>query len=131
MLKTLTWSYPLPLPLPLPPPFPCLFPTKDARGTLIAEEIGNSDFATLNKSICRSPLEYSSPVWGPAISETNWDKLQIVQNQALKIVTGCHLMSNIDHLHQDTKVLPLKAHSEMLTTPPPSRNLSHHHTLLD
>lgn len=102
------------------------------------------------KSICRSTLEYGLPVWGPAISETSWDKLQTVQNQALRIATGCHLMSNIDHLHQETKVLPLKAHSEMLTKqfltachlpghpghkhlglPPPPRNLSHHHTLLD
>ena len=67
------------------------------------------------KSICRSKLEYGSPVWGPAISESNWDKLQRVQNQALRIASGCHLMTNTDHLHQETKVLPLKAHSEMLT----------------
>ena len=59
-------------------------------------------------------------------------------------------MSNIDPLHQETKVLPIKAHSEMLTKqflaachlpghpghkhlglPPPPRNLSHYHTLLD
>ena len=102
------------------------------------------------KSICRSTLEYGSPVWGPAISETSWDKLQRIQNQALRISSGCHMMSDIDHLHQETKVLPLRAHSEMLTKqflaachlpghpgqkhlgkPIPQRNLSQHHTLLD
>ena len=102
------------------------------------------------KSICRSTLEYGSPVWGPAISKTNWGKLQNVQNQALRIASGCHLMSDIDHPHQETKVLPIKQHSGMTTKqflaachlpghpgkkhlgrPPPQRNLTHHHTLLD
>ena len=27
-------------------------------------------------------LEYAAPVWSPAISDTNWDKLQSVQNLA-------------------------------------------------
>ena len=67
------------------------------------------------KSICRSTLEYGSPVWGPAISKTNWGKLQNVQNQALRIASGCHLMSDLDHLHQETKVLPIKQHSGMTT----------------
>ena len=30
-------------------------------------------------------------------------------------MTGCLLMSGIDHLHQETKVLPIRAHCELQT----------------
>ena len=66
------------------------------------------------KSICRSVLEYGAPIWAPAISQTSWSKLQNVQNQALRTATGCLLMSGIDHIHQETKVLPIKEHSTMI-----------------
>ena len=67
------------------------------------------------KSICRSTLEYAAPIWAPSISDTNWSRLQSVQNQALRAATGCLAMTGIDHLHQETKVLPLRTHSNMLT----------------
>ena len=67
------------------------------------------------KSICRSTLEYASPIWAPAISESNWTRLQTVQNQALRVATGCLLMSSSSHLHQETKVLPLREHTTMLS----------------
>ena len=59
------------------------------------------------KSICRSVLEYAAPVWAPAISKSRWSDLQTVQNSALRIATGSLLMTNIDHLHIETKVLLL------------------------
>ena len=65
------------------------------------------------KSTCKSTLEYGSHIWSPAISESNWNKLQLVQNQALRISTGCHMMSDIDHLHQESKILPIKEHCKM------------------
>jgi len=67
------------------------------------------------KSIVRSTLEYAAPVWAPIISKTSWNDLQKVQNQALRVATGCYLKSNVDHLHQETKVLPLQEHSTMIT----------------
>ena len=66
------------------------------------------------KSIVRSVLEYGSPVWSPIIKESNWKRLQSVQNQALRIATGCLSMSAVEHLHQETKVLPIKDHCEMV-----------------
>lgn len=30
------------------------------------------------------------------------------------LVTGCHVISDIDHLHSETKILPVQAHNEML-----------------
>ena len=67
------------------------------------------------KSICRSVLEYAAPIWSPSISETNWVHLQAVQSKALRIATGCVTKSAIDHLHQESKVIPLKEHSIMVT----------------
>ena len=70
---------------------------------------------TTYKAICRSTLEYAAPIWAPAISESNWTRLQSVQNQALRTATGCLAMTSIDHLHQESKVLPVKVHSTMIT----------------
>ena len=67
------------------------------------------------KTIVRSTLEYGNPIWSPSIKNTNWDRLQRVQNQGLRIATGCLTMSSIDHLHQETKVIPIKPHCELLT----------------
>lgn len=67
------------------------------------------------KSIIRSILEYGGPIWNPIISDTNWTKLQAVQNQALKIATGCIKMTSSDHVHQEAKVLPLEVHGKMLS----------------
>ena len=67
------------------------------------------------KAIGRSTLEYATPIWGPAISDTHWSNLQTVQNQALRAATGCLMMTNQDHLHQECKVMPLREHSELLT----------------
>jgi hypothetical protein len=67
------------------------------------------------KSIGRSVLEYGNPIWSPEVSEANWKQLQVVQNQALRVATGCLAMTSLDHLHQETKVLPIKHHTQLLT----------------
>ena len=66
------------------------------------------------KSICRSTLEYGNQIWSPIIEENNWSKLQRVQNKALRIATGCLQMTSESHLHQETKVLPVKEHCKMI-----------------
>jgi hypothetical protein len=72
---------------------------------------------TAYKTICRSKLEYAAPIGHPLTTDkqTNTRKLQAVQNAGLRVASGSHRMSSIDHLHQETKVLPLQAHSELLT----------------
>jgi hypothetical protein len=67
------------------------------------------------KSIVRSTLEYAAPIWAPAISETSWSKLQKVQNSALRVATGSLFMSAPTHVHQETKVLPIKPHATLLS----------------
>jgi hypothetical protein len=68
------------------------------------------------KQYVRSLLEYAAPAWHPSLSVSNLTKLQTTQNQALRIITGCTLMTPIPHLHSETKVLPLDIHSNMIGT---------------
>ena len=70
---------------------------------------------TTYKAIGRSTLEYAAPIWAPAISDTHWQNLQNTQNHALRTATGCLLMSSQDHLHQESMVMPIWQHSELLT----------------
>jgi hypothetical protein len=51
------------------------------------------------KLVVHSTLEYAGPFWTPIISKISWADLQKVQNQALRVATGCYLKTQIDHLH--------------------------------
>ena len=52
-------------------------------------------------------------MWAPTIADTNINRLQTVQNSALRIATGCHLMSPIEHLHSESMILPIRRHIRM------------------
>ena len=67
------------------------------------------------KAIGRSVLNYASPTWSPFLSNTSYTKLQRAQNTALRSITGCCLKSAIHHLHQETGILPVREHSELLS----------------
>ena len=47
----------------------------------------------------------------PIISNTN--KLQTIQNSALRTITGCTLDKNTHHLHTETKILPIDTHMKL------------------
>ena len=67
------------------------------------------------KATGQSHLNYCCPLWTPSLSKTSWDELQVAQNHALRVATGCHRMSNIDHLHDETKVMKVRDHCEMIS----------------
>ena len=67
------------------------------------------------KAVGRSIINHAAPVWGPNLHDTNYRKIQYTQNEALRIATGCHKMSSIDHLHIETEMLKVKEHSELLS----------------
>ena len=71
--------------------------------------------STTYKAIGRSVLNYAAPVWTPNLSDTNWKFLQRKQNVALRAATGCVRMTPIEHIHQETKILPVKENSQMLS----------------
>ena len=47
----------------------------------------------------RSIINYAAPVCSPNMHDANYRKIQYTQNDAMRIATGCHKMSSIDHLH--------------------------------
>ena len=75
------------------------------------------------QTLIRPVLEYAAPVWTPVASATNIELLQRVQNAALRVATGCTKMSSIDHLHHETKVLPVRRHTRVRCA---QTQLSHH-----
>ena len=67
------------------------------------------------KAVSQSQLNYCCPIWGPNLSDTSWKTLQTAQNTALRIATGNHKMASIQHLHAETKIMPVKDHCTMLS----------------
>ena len=65
------------------------------------------------QAFIRPVLEYASPVWTP----------QKVQNSALRVATGCTTMTAIQHLHDETKILPVRRHIRMKAV---QHQLAHH-----
>ena len=45
------------------------------------------------KALVRPRLEYAAPVWSTVASETSVKRLQTIQNAALRVATGNHLMA--------------------------------------
>ena len=67
------------------------------------------------KAIGRSVLNYAAPIWTPTLIHTNWNILQTKQNAALRTVTGNLKLAPIEHLHRETKMLPVKKRKELLS----------------
>src|SRR5579872_4282399 len=63
----------------------------------------------------------------------NLNKLQITQNTALRIATGCTADTNTTHLHQETQTLPLKTHLTLHANQLKTKATQQHplHTLLN
>ena len=67
------------------------------------------------KAVGRSFINYAAPVWSPNLHDTNYRKIQYTQNEALRIATGCHNISSVDHLHTEAEMLKVREHSELLS----------------
>ena len=65
------------------------------------------------KAVMRPALEYASSVWSPIASSTSINKLQVMQNAALRTATGCTQDTNIQHLHDETITLPIHEHLQL------------------
>ena len=91
------------------------------------------------KAVMRPTLEYASSVWSPIASSTRINKLQVMQNAALRTVTGCTQDTNIQHLHDETLTLPIHEHLQLHASQykqktqhpshPPNTNTQHTSTL--
>ena len=67
------------------------------------------------KSLGRSIANYAAPVWSINASETNIGKIQRAHNEALRIITGSHKMSSIDHIYSKTKMIQVEDHPNLLS----------------
>ena len=70
---------------------------------------------TTYKAIGRSIINYAAPVWTSFLSNTQWNNLQTRQNTALRIAAGCYSISCPHHLHEETSMLQVKTHNELLS----------------
>ena len=66
------------------------------------------------RAIGRSCMDYASPAWTPIISKTNQQKIQTIQNTALRTATGAIRLTSIDHLHNECKMLKVAGHHHLL-----------------
>ena len=88
------------------------------------------------KALGRSVANYAAPVWSTHASDTSLEKIQRTQNESLRIITGSHKMSSIDHLHSETKMLLVKDHLNFLSAQYmvqclDKENVCHHITTMD
>jgi hypothetical protein len=74
------------------------------------------DIIALYRQFIRPVLTYSSSAWAPDTARTHVEKLQRVQNSALRIATGCTRSTPLAHLHSEAKVLPIAEHMDMRGT---------------
>ena len=89
-----------------------------ARDKALAGSSWGTDKETLTttyKATSKSLLDYCCPIWTPSLSDTSWSQLQTSQNSALRTILGCTKMTNIDHLHSESKMMPVKDHCTMLS----------------
>ena len=88
------------------------------------------------KALERSIANYAAPVWNINASKSNFGKIQCAQNEALRIITGSHEMSNIDHIHSETKMPQVEDHLNLVSTQYlvpclDTNNVCHHITKMD
>ena len=68
------------------------------------------------KAVMRPTLEYASSIWSPIASPTSINKLQVMQNAALRACTECTECThdtNIQHLRDETNILPIQKHLQL------------------
>ena len=62
------------------------------------------------KTVTRPILQYAGTIYAPIISDKQLTALQVKENQGLRIATGCTSDTNINHIHDETKILPIEKH---------------------
>ena len=84
----------------------------------------------------RSIFNYAAPIVFPNYSSMSINRLQRVQNRALRLALGCHSASSFEHIHNEAKELPVSDHLRLLSAQFLARALqenhpSHRHVIRD
>ena len=61
-------------------------------------------------------INYAVGIWSTNASDTAFNEVQKVKNTAARIATGCHSNTPVEHLSTESKLLPAKAHADMLSS---------------
>ena len=85
----------------------------DTTGTDFGQQ--KETLTLIYKQYIRSVLEYASPAWVPNLAITH-HTIQTIQNNALRIITGCTQTTPTNHLHYEAQVLTLQNHINMRGT---------------
>ena len=103
----------------------------NALRTLAGTTFGQSKetLTSVYRSFVRSNINYAAMAWTSDISHTNAQRLETLQNSALRIITGCLPSTPIHHLQAETKILPISTHLDMLGCQAYSRTLNSDHPL--
>ena len=65
------------------------------------------------EAVVKPVLEYASSVWSSIASSTSINKLQVMQNAALRTARGCTQDTDIHHLYGETLTLPMREHLQL------------------
>ena len=78
------------------------------------------------KAVMRPALEYASSIWSPLASSASINKLQVMQNAALRTAIGCTQDTNLQHLHDETLILPTHEHLQLHVSHYKQQHTIHH-----
>ena len=78
------------------------------------------------KAVMRPALEYASSIWLPLASSTSINKLQVMENAALTTAKGCTQDTNIQHLYDETLILPIHEHLQIHASQYKQKHNIHH-----
>ena len=67
------------------------------------------------KSLAASIPDFAAPIYSSNLKPTHLQKLQTMQNNCLRVVTGCHAAALMEHLHRETQTLPVNDHLQLLS----------------
>ena len=73
---------------------------------------GRDQLKKLFFSFVRSKLDYAGPAWQPWLSDTNVALLEVVQNKALRVITGQLACNPVEALRYETQKPSYLPHME-------------------
>ena len=86
----------------------------------------NETLVATYKAVMRPALEYVFSIWSTFASSTSINKLQVMQNSAMRTATGCTQDTNIQYLHDETLILPIHEHLQLHASPYKQKHSIHH-----
>jgi ribonuclease HI len=74
---------------------------------------GASDLRAFYIAYVRSGMEYCGPVWSPFLCDSRVHKLEVLQNRAMRTITGCVVGTKTERLLCEANLLPIKVQHEI------------------